>query len=264
MRHKLLPALALLIALAAGRSPAIAAQPAAAKPLRPGVVLTFDDTFVAQWLAAQPIFAKHHARATFFVSQFDRFNAKQLAGLRELKAAGHVIGCHGLRHRKAVDTVQQSSVEEYLRIEIEPAVKLMQEAGLPPTCFAYPCSQRSDETDAALSHSFRHVRTGVGIEPNRTIAQTETIFTPVDAISSRFCLAGTGLDSIGSSTTPGRTLNDVFAALDRAAHRNEIVVLYAHNISDKGPSHHLSPAILDKILSHAATARLAFYTFDDL
>jgi len=264
MRSFLLLALAAAISTVQGDHSAEAGENAPARLTKPGVVLTFDDTFVEQWLAALPIFAAHHARATFFVSQFDRLSARQMAGLRELAAAGHAIGCHGLRHLKAVDGVQTSSVQAYLAREIEPAVARMHQAGFRPSCFAYPSSQRNEETDAALARHFRHLRSGIGLAPDRTMAQTDAIFTPLDAVSARRCLIGTGLDGAGPQATNGRTLTAIFAAMERAARRREIVVFYAHNISDEGPGHHVSPAVLEKILSYAASAGLAFYTYDDL
>ena len=226
---------------------------------RPGVVLTFDDAYITQWRAAQPIFKKHNAHATFFVMRFDRLKAKQLADLRELKAAGHAIGCHGLNHLKAVDTVKNSSVEEYLKVEIEPALALMRKAGFQPTSFAYPHCQHNEEIDTALSRYFRHLRGGARVDPGQTVARTEAIFTPINDVSTRLCLDGLGIDD-----AYGNTLDDIFAAMDRAAKRNEVVVFFAHNISDKGPLLHLSPTALEKILEHAVAAGLEFYTFDDL
>ena len=233
---------------------------------RPGVVLTFDDAYVAQWLAVQPIFAEYKARATFFVSAFDQLTAEQRAGLRRLRDAGHAIGGHGLRHLKAVDTVRQSSAREYLKVEIEPALALLHEAGFKPTSFAYPSSQHDDTTDAALAPLFRHLRSGTGVATGQTVATTEAIFTPLNDVPTRRCLIGTGIDYAGPQTTAikGQPLADIFAALDRAAQRQEIVVFYAHNISEAGPGHHLRPAMLKEILAHAVTAGLAFYTYDDL
>ncbi|MCX6993314.1 MAG: polysaccharide deacetylase family protein [Kiritimatiellaeota bacterium] len=231
---------------------------------RPGVVLTFDDTFITQWLAAQPIFAKYNAHVTFFVTTFDKLDATQLAGLQELKIAGHAIGCHGLRHLKAVDTMRQSSAKEYLSIEIEPALALMHAAGIEPTCFAYPSSQRNVETDTALAQYFRHLRAGTGVAPDQTLPRTEAIFTPVNDVLTRLCLIGAGIDYAGPQADQDKPLEYIFAALDRAAQRNEVIVFYAHNISDEVRGNHISPAVLEKILAHAVTAGLAFYTYDDL
>jgi peptidoglycan-N-acetylglucosamine deacetylase len=234
---------------------------------RPGVVLTFDDAYIAQWLAAQPIFAEYKARATFFVSAFDRLSPAQIAGVQQLRAAGHAIGCHGLRHLMAVDTVRRTSIREYLQTEIEPALALLRQAGITPTAFAYPSSQHDETTDAALAQYFRHLRSGTGVPAGKTAATTDAIFTPLADVPARRCLLGIGIDYAATqepNEPKGLRLDDVCAALDRAAQRREIIVFYAHSISDKGPGHHLRPAVLKEILAHAAQAGLAFYTYDDL
>lgn len=229
-----------------------------------GVVFTFDDAFVSQWLAAMPVFARHGARATFFVTSFDRLRPEQLTGLRTLRAAGHAIGCHGLRHRVAVKTVKESSLEKYLEVEIEPALKVMREAGFVPTSFAYPCSSHTAAIDQALAPHFRHLRTGTGPKAGHSLAQTNAIFTPLEKVKGRHCLVGVGIDYAGDQDWQARSLATIFGALDRASKRGEIVVFYAHNISEDGPGHHIRLNALDAILAHAATAGLAFYTYDDL
>ncbi len=229
-----------------------------------GVALTFDDTFVRQWLAADAIFKKYGAHATFFVTTFDRLKPEQVEGLKRLAAAGHAVGCHGLRHRKAAEYAAAHGLDAYLRDEIQPALRLMRKAGFHPTAFAYPCSQHNAATDAALLKTFRHLRSGTGPAKGQRLKDLDRIFTPIARVPTRGCLLGTGIDYTGTPKRPADFLDQIQEALDRAKARKELVVFYAHNISDAGPGHHLSPRALEAILAHARRIGLRTYTFDEL
>jgi len=235
-----------------------------APKLGPGIVLTFDDAFVAQWEAAAPLFLKYGARATFFVSCPDRLSAGRVAGLKRLAAAGHAIGCHSWRHRRAADVLKEHSVAEYVAMEVAPALAKLRELGFAPTSYAYPSSSRTAATDAALLKLFRHLRTGGAPAKGRTLAQSDGFFVKASETSAHGCLLGKGIDRAGEGVHPDRTFPDIFAAMQRAVDRQEIVVFYAHNISDRGPGHYLTPAALEKILAKAKELGLAFHTYDDL
>ena len=229
---------------------------------QPGVLLTFDDTYVEAWVAALPLFAKYGAHATFFVTQFDKLSDTQIHGLRALKRAGHAIGCHGLRHRKAAEYVREHGAAQYLADEIESALALMTEAGLVPTCFAYPMSNRSDESDAALLQHFRHLRGGAFATEGQRLVQLDALFTPLDEIAARGCLLGRSLDKAGEE---GRehVIDEVKEALQRAKQSRECVVFYSHCIGTE-PRNHITPAALESILAYAHELGLQFYTYDDL
>lgn len=227
------------------------------------LVLSFDDTFVTEWVAALPIFADTGAHVTFFVSHPDRVIASQRAELEKLVAAGHAIGCHSLRHEKAVDAVAKDGLHPWLERDVLPALTCLRHAGFRITSFAYPSSQNDASTDAALLQLFRHLRTGRALEPGRTIAQTDHFFTPAAAIAGRGCLPGTSLDYSGLEQRPHGVVH-ACEAIDRARARREILVLYAHNISDSGRGHHIPPAALRSILAHAQSVGLPAITYNDL
>lgn len=232
----------------------------------PGVVLTFDDAFIDAWLAAMPLFEKYGAHATFFISGFDRLSTGQVQGLQRLKAAGHAIGCHGLRHRKATDYVRDHSAEAYLADEITPAVERMVDAGLKPSCFAYPMSGNNAATDAALLKVFRHLRSGAFLPPGeegQRLVHLERIFVPVGEVARRGCLYGTSIDRAGEEERSG-LVAQVREAMERAKARSEVVCFYSHSISAGGPRNHLSPTALEAILEAARSLGLRFYTYDDL
>jgi peptidoglycan/xylan/chitin deacetylase (PgdA/CDA1 family)/lysophospholipase L1-like esterase len=249
----------------------IATHPGAVSVTIPGadlsrgaLVMTFDDTYAAQWLAAAPIFTQYAARVTFFVTGPDKLSPAQIENLLQLRKQGHAIACHGLRHMKAVDYVTAHGAEAYLQKEIDPANAALAKLGFTPTAFAYPSSQRNADTDAVLLKRFRHLRGGgIAAVPGQELKDVDSVFVPAANVAKTGCLIGAGIDYLdtGGKTRP---LQQVLDALDRARARGEVLVLYAHNISATGPGHHIKPEVLAKVLAHARTIGLPAVTYDDL
>jgi peptidoglycan/xylan/chitin deacetylase (PgdA/CDA1 family) len=69
--------------------------------LQAGVVITFDDDFVDEWLSVHTILVPYHWKATFFVTRFNQLSVNQIQKLKSLKSYGHEIGGHGLNHLNA-------------------------------------------------------------------------------------------------------------------------------------------------------------------
>ncbi|WP_339734308.1 polysaccharide deacetylase family protein [uncultured Gimesia sp.] len=255
----------LLLCFSLFLSIASAAEKSAAQKALPssGVVFTFDDRNMDQWVKQIPLFRKHNAKVTFFVDHFHTLKPQQIARLKKLQDAGHTIGCHGVKHRKAVDYVREHGIERYMEDEINPAVQRMTIAGLKPTAFAYPSSSRTPEIDQRLLKTFRHLRGGTGLPPTQRMRDLKPIFVPVDQIKATGCLIGTGIDYAGTQKRP-HYLTEIKDAMDHAKQQSEIVIFYAHNISDKGPGHHLPPKALEEILAHAQQIDLPTLTYDDL
>ena len=229
----------------------------------PGVLLTFDDTYVDQWLSAVPLFKEYNAQATFFVTHFDKLTPDKRDGLHQLHDAGHAIGCHGLRHIRATEHTEKHGAASYMAKEIAPALAHMAEAEFVPTSFAYPMSDNNATTDAALLTTFKHLRTGTGAKEGQRFAQMDLLFTPLADLDTRRVLTGKGIDRIGY---PGNedVLQQLFEAMDRAVAKNEVLTLYAHGIAESGKHHHIRLGTLEKILAYGKEIGLRFYTFDDL
>jgi len=228
-----------------------------------GVLFTFDDRFISQWSAQLPLFAKYNAHATFFISGFHLLDSGQIATLQQMHAAGHAIGCHSVNHLNAVDYVNQNGIDAYLRDEVDPAIAIMKTHGFNPTCFAYPSSANNDEIDQAMLTRFSYLRSGIGVAADQTISMLDTIFTPVTNIVLRRSLIGTGIDYAGTPERPDY-VPQIKAALDRAKANHEIVVFYAHNISEPTTGHHILPDVLEEILAYTQTIGLKTLTYDDL
>lgn len=106
---------------------------------KPGIVLTFDDyTNIDSWHNMIDVFSEFGAKITFFINTPDKINDIQWKQLDELVKRGHAVGCHGLRHEKAVDYCNTHSLQVWLNNEIFSTQKILQDKGFKSTSFAYP------------------------------------------------------------------------------------------------------------------------------
>ncbi|MEL7115873.1 MAG: polysaccharide deacetylase family protein [Pseudomonadota bacterium] len=122
--------------------------------LAPGVCLTFDDLFVANWLAAAPIFAEQGAVATFCVARLHDATADQIAGLHTLQDAGHEIAFHSRTHPKLKPYLAEHGVEHWVAHEIDKGVAEHRAAGFPATAFASPFHASTPKTRKATGARF--------------------------------------------------------------------------------------------------------------
>jgi peptidoglycan-N-acetylglucosamine deacetylase len=111
------------------------------KDTRGGVCLTFDDAHIEDWHATLPVLRKYNAKATFFISGFPGFSAKQISLLHRIQADGHEIGYHTVHHHRAPEFVQNHSMEDYLAEEITPGVDAMKQSGFDLKSMAYQFMQ---------------------------------------------------------------------------------------------------------------------------
>lgn len=125
---------------------------------RAGFSFGFDDYYVNAWFGLRDILRTHHARVTFFVSNFAEFDEQQRAMLHALEADGNAIEAHGMGHRDAAEFVDAYGLNKYLAQEIDPLLDVMARDGFTPTTFAYPYGNRTTELDDALLERFDLVR----------------------------------------------------------------------------------------------------------
>lgn len=123
-----------------------------------GVVISFDDAYVDEWLDADKILNKYDWKATFCVCRIDSIGQPQLIKLHQLQDEGHEIAGHGYHHYNAVKFVKQNGIDAYLKQEINPMMASMKQQNFNVTSFAYPYGERSSELDSALSHKFKMIR----------------------------------------------------------------------------------------------------------
>jgi peptidoglycan-N-acetylglucosamine deacetylase len=234
----------------------------AEKLVRPGLLLTFDDRNMLNWEKQIPLFAKYNAHVTFFVDHFDELTPAQISALQKLRSASHSIGCHGLRHLKAAEYCEKYPVERYISEEIMPAIKIMEEDGFTPTCFAYPNSNHNDITDRTLLNYFRHLRSGCHIAGS--MESKDCAFVKTENIQNKRCINGI---SFHPKSRNDELVIQAKKAIDRIAKNMECLILYSHdirNIGEEGPLNFITVDALDEILEYASNKHIKFYSFDEL
>lgn len=123
-----------------------------------GLALSFDDHDVVGWNAMLPMLELYGARVTFFVSHYTYINDEERRLLRNLADAGHAIEYHSTFHLSAEKYTTEHGVEAYIADDILPGLAAMRDAGYNPRVFAYPFSERTAETDAAVLEHFALAR----------------------------------------------------------------------------------------------------------
>ena len=226
------------------------------------VCLTFDDRNFNGWRKALPVLRKYGAHATFSIC--GSIDASAIKMMRELQNEGHSLGLHGQKHQIATKALECMGANRYLDDEIAPQLSAVRAAGLNVRNWAYPMSERSVATDTVLGLFFRRMRTGclwrkdIAGDPMR---DHDELFMPAHESAGRRILYGTPIPS-----TSRNWFEDVAGALGRAARRNEIFVLYTHNVRTDGrsDSHDISLEQLELLLSEAARLGVRMIGFDDL
>ncbi|QDT10945.1 polysaccharide deacetylase family protein [Planctomycetes bacterium K23_9] len=240
-----------------GSSPP-ASQPA--KLTKGGVVLTFDDRNFDDWVNTLSLFDEFNVKATFFIH--GKIDGPARMAIAQLKLHGHAIGSHSVSHLKAVEYFEANSAEKFLQTEIDPQMREFESAGVDVVSFAYPMSRNNTTTDKTLLKVFRHLRTGRNITEGKRFRDDDAFFVKATEVSEHGCLYAKGIDH--APWRPDRTYAQIDGALERAAANDEIIVLYAHRISETGTRNYLTPEALMRVISKAKSIGLQFYTFDQL
>ena len=129
---------------------------------RAGIALAFDDSAVDQWVTMRETLAAHHARVTFFVTQWQYMTPMQHQELAELAGDGHDLEAHSVNHVNGPDYVAQDGMAAYIANEVLPSIQVIADAGFPrPTTYAYPFGARTAAMDDAILQYVDRVR-GVG------------------------------------------------------------------------------------------------------
>ena len=184
--------------------------------LQSGVVLTFDDDFIDEWVAVNTVLQPYDWRATFFVTRFDKLSASQIQSLKDLKMYGHEIGGHGLNHSNAQTFISTNGASAYLNQEIFPMQTLMNANDLTPTSFAYPFGSRNATTDNLLLNEFQIVR---GTTYGNGAASSQNCFYKNSRV-----VFGLGIDKNYSHFS----MPYFISLLEYAKKNNKIVIFYAH------------------------------------
>ncbi len=233
------------------------------------LVLSFDDRNFDGWEKAIPLFAKHGAHATFFVS--GEINNAAVRTMKKLSAAGHSVGLHGQTHANADTAIAAMGAEKYWAEEIRPQADRAYWAYLPVTSFAYPNCRRTNESDELFySKGYDRVRGGVkGATPydpegekqadRKPLAANEAVFVPASELPKR-----RRLDTITVGEAYRTDIGEILACIRRAAERKEVLVVTSHDIAPDAKAIHMKTEWLEKMLALARELNLPVLGFDEL
>jgi hypothetical protein len=109
---------------------------------------SIDDTEVDTWVTWRDTLRTAQVPFTFFVSNWDSFDAAQIAELGDLAADGHDIEAHGLDHLDA--SMYADGPTAYFDDEVAPEIAKLEAAGFPISTFAYPFGAHTIETNTPI------------------------------------------------------------------------------------------------------------------
>ena len=228
--------------------------------------LTFDDRDFDGWTNAIPLFAKYGAHATFFAC--GELGTNQLAAIQALRAAGHAVGLHSVRHANAPDVFSNCCASTYMREQVRPQLKACETVGFRPRFFAYPNNRHTPETDAYLSGVFTRFRAGAAIgwrdgyysaTRPKGIAAYDQAFFPVADLPKHRVMGGVGVGEYYFTD-----IDDICAGIRRAAERDEVFTIFSHAIRPDAKGVSMKTAWLERILAAARAEGVSVRSFDEL
>lgn len=214
----------------------------------PGIVLTFDDTFIDEWYAADALMQQYNWKATFFVTNFDSTTESQQVELAELMNNGHEIGGHGLHHLNAPNYVASLGMEAYINSEITPMIQLMNANGYTLKSFAYPFGAQNKQLDNRLLGIFNILR---GTTYGKVEPRLQNCF-----YTGKRVIYGLGIDD-----NYGNDISYLKSLMKYAKDHNKIVIFYGHKIVKTATDKYQTPmSKLTEICEFATQNGLIFYT----
>jgi len=206
---------------------------------RPAASFSFDDFPVSAWTAGAPVLERFGAKGTYYAAggfcgqTEDGLTYFDEAVLRDVRDAGHEIGCHSFSHEHG-PTVSSTLLSDDLDRN---AIFLREVLGdLGPLNFAYPYGEVSPRTKRLAGDRFasaRGIHSGVN-GPMTDLSQLRAI--PLER----------------RSWNPAEVERWVAAA--QAA--NGWLVFFSHDVSDDPTPYGATPAMLEHAL--AATREVGF------
>lgn len=219
--------------------------------------LTFDDGIYTQWIPVLPLLAQHRAHATFFFS--GTVDDAMLDAMKTIQSAGHSIGLHTVSHADAIPFIPERGIEAYLAEQILPQLEPCRAAGIRIGSFAYPNNRHSEETDLLLTPYFRRFRAGISPCPAKGYWIADQDQAYLDTENLPISLGGNGIGEYYATT-----VENLDAALERAAAENKLIVFFSHGISENAQHVHMKTAWLERMLKKANDLGMEIIGFDEL
>jgi hypothetical protein len=106
-------------------------------PKRTGIAVTFDDMEIDNWFGFRDVFARHDARATFFVTRYHEWTDEGRQKLHVLFDEGHDVEAHGVNHLNICVYVELYGIDAYIADEVMPSIEILRADGFTPVAFAF-------------------------------------------------------------------------------------------------------------------------------
>jgi peptidoglycan/xylan/chitin deacetylase (PgdA/CDA1 family) len=208
----------------------------------PGILLSFDDRYIASWKSQFPLFDRYGAKVTLFIKGPCKGTGSFCT---EALKRGHEIGFHTLHHLD----LRRVSKQVFLNETLEGARPFIK-AGVPLDAFAYPYGFSTHWTNQVLLKHYRIVRT-YGV--NFHLYQAGKI--------NRHVIASCAVDNLLFKNESDFE-NTLTLMLRTAKFVGGILPLTSHIISASVP-YGISSARLTFLLKTAAALHLRFYRYED-
>ncbi|MCF6244039.1 MAG: polysaccharide deacetylase family protein [Sulfurovum sp.] len=210
----------------------------------PGIVLTFDDSYVDNWNKFMPEFKKNDVVVTFFCHKWasgEDITESEAALLKTFITDGHEIGYHTKDHESTNDTKysiyesKEQKAKAYFDDQIAPGVKNMKSRGFNPKSFSYPYISGTPAHNKIIKKALPHIR---------------EFFAHVYVMDEK--------PTVGS-----KTIDELKSYLDKFKEDKEIGVFLGHGIDDATISNYTSAEKIKEIIRYAKEIGLKFYTLEE-
>jgi peptidoglycan/xylan/chitin deacetylase (PgdA/CDA1 family) len=223
---------------------------------KPGIAITFDDTFTEEWLDLHDHFERVGGKATFYLTTPGKLSSDQINAMYKLFLLRHELGAHGFKHLNAKDFLQDHTPKDYFNEEVIPIAAFFRRHNIPLTSYAYPYGSRTEESDYELLKYFHMLRGTTYTTPKRRVAQLDEAFVYKKGKGIVF---GVGIDH-----NYGNTLDELEEGLIRAKREHAVLVLYAHKPGKSKEKYHVDPDFIGELLDRVVAHDLIFYTISEL
>ena len=219
-----------------------------------GIIFTFDDQYISDWVSCRNLFKKYDIKATFFIYRPQLLDSDQIKGLNLLKKDGHEIACHGMNH---IDSQNYAdSAYKYYEDEVAPAIKKLNELGFQIVSFAYPFGKSPATVDSFLQKHIRYLRKATWNINDTTIDTYNEIYARKNSFN---IVSSMGID-FNYKITP----ENLETGIIRAIKNNEVLVLHSHKIDSSDMNYTIRPEYLEQVFELCKKHKIRSLRIKDL
>ncbi|MFC3415158.1 polysaccharide deacetylase family protein [Algoriphagus hitonicola] len=222
--------------------------------VEPGIVLSFDDDYLDNWVGILPLLERYDAKVTFFISGLSQMDSLDLEKVKLIRAKGHEIGAHTENHLSLNQYIKNYGLKAYWEKEIKAQLSAFDQLGIYPIVFAYPYGEKNQYIDFLLLSRFKATRNVVA--PTKGVHLPDKIFHNLGTRQNRFySLAIDNRDQVQE--------NQLLSAFQKVAREQKVIFLHAHDIGEE-EGYEINVFHLERMLRLAKSEGLKMHTFSAL